>query len=129
MDDLYAGWDGLAASVATLVTDVLQPLHAGRSGRYRRYDWHLEQFTEQVTVPARQFLVVEGCGSSVGAAGVLSDVRVWLDAPAQARRERALARADDGFAEHWDTWAAAEDDLFEADDTAAHAQLRLETGC
>jgi cytidylate kinase len=39
-------------------------------------------------------------------------VRVWLEAPATVRKERALARDGDTYAPHWDRWAAQEDAVY-----------------
>ena len=33
---------------------------------------------------------------------------IWLDAPEELRRERALARDGELFAPHWEQWAAQE---------------------
>ena len=70
-------------------------------------------------------LVVEGCGASVGAAAPFAGTRVWLDAPAGLRRERAIARDGALFADHWDMWAAQEEAVFGADGTSSRAHLVL----
>ncbi|MGH3988365.1 MAG: uridine kinase family protein, partial [Pseudonocardiaceae bacterium] len=47
MDDLYEGWSGLDQAVwRRLLAWVLEPLAAGRTGRYRRYDWPAGRFAE-----------------------------------------------------------------------------------
>ena len=109
LDDLYAGWSGLAG-VETSLEALLTPLRAGHAGTYRRWDWHASSFAETVRVEPAPMLVVEG----VGAASWRDyDVLVWCDAPVGVRRERALARDGETFAPHWDQWARDEDALFD----------------
>lgn len=127
LDDLLPGWDGLAAAPALLTTQVLVPLARGEQAGFRRFDWHAGEFAELVPVPATDFLVVEGVASSVGLARAYAGVRVWLEAAHDVRMQRGLARDGDGFAGHWETWAAQEAQVFDADRTREHAHLRLQT--
>lgn len=127
MDHIYPGWDGLEAAVDLLAHSVLAPLADGRDGHYPYWDWDLSKITGTVTVPATPLLVVEGCGSSAGAAAAYLAVRVWLDAEAPVRRDRALARDGDTYRPHWERWAAQERALFARDDPAARADLLLRT--
>lgn len=132
VEDLYPGWDGLAAGAAA-VPGVL------RTGRYRRYDWIAGAFAETLTLERGRPLVIEGCGAlsaqsiaaardwaaagsgdpaSVGASagpGAAADagavLLVWIELPAGERRRRALARDGETFRPHWDRWARQEDAL------------------
>lgn len=126
MDDLYAGWDGLADGIAQLDT-VLRPLVAGAPGSYRRYDWHAGAYAETVMVPPCPLLVVEGVGSGAAAYADLRTALAWVDAPTEVRRQRALDRDGDTFAPHWDAWATAETDHFAHDRTAARADIVVTT--
>ncbi|CAG7599826.1 hypothetical protein LEUCIP111803_00331 [Leucobacter soli] len=120
LEDLYPGWDGLAAG-SRAVADVL------RAGEYRGYDWLAGDFGDGWVAldPARP-LVIEGCGAvtarnlravrdfiaSAGStvARTPAPVRsLWLECPAPLRRQRALARDGEIFAPHWDSWAAQEE--------------------
>lgn len=116
VEDLYPGWDGLAAGSASLATAI-------ETGTYGRYDWHAAAFTERIEIDPARRLVIEGCGAlsdaSVAAAarrargtGGGAVHTVWVDCPAEERRERALARDGDTFRPHWDAWAAQEHTLF-----------------
>lgn len=127
MDDLYTGWDGLAASVPRLVDGVLAPLAVGRPGAYRRWNWHEGRDGDLISVPVCDWLVVEGAGSGSRAAAVFTVALAWLDAPAQTRRRRGLQRDGETFAPHWERWAAQERVLFAAEDTAARADVTLRT--
>lgn len=139
VEDLYPGWDGLAAGSRALA-EVLD------RGVYHRYDWYAEAFAEEHRIDPQPPLVVEGCGAitraNLAAArrwaeraqgtgeaqGTRADrgtggtrVRsLWLDCPAELRRSRALARDGEVYAPHWDRWAAQEDALY-----AEHEPWRL----
>ncbi|GAA1784656.1 hypothetical protein [Leucobacter iarius] len=129
VEDLYPGWDGLAAGAASVPA-------ALRTGRYRRYDWIAGNFAEERRIERGRPLVIEGCGalsaenlaaarawaagSGAGAgAGVEAGARaaagavlpVWIELPAEERRRRALARDGETFRPYWDRWASQEDAL------------------
>jgi len=126
MDDLYAGWGGLP-HLEKQLDMLLRPLAAGRPGRYRRYDWHAGAFAETVTVPPAPLLALEGVGSGAAAYDDLRTVLVWVDASADLRRARGLARDGDAFAPHWDAWARDERELFARERTAERADLVVRT--
>lgn len=128
MDDLFPGWDGLAAAPALLTAQVLAPLQRSEPAAFRRFDWAADRFAELVPVPPDDYLVVEGCGCSVGVARQYATVRVWLDAEHDERMRRGIARDGDMFAPHWERWARQEQAMYEADRTAAHAHLTFRTG-
>lgn len=126
VEDLYPGWDGLAAGSDSL-SEVLD------EGRYRRYDWYAGAFAEEHRIDLRAPLVIEGCGAitvrnlaaarrwALRAVGERAVVRsLWLDCPDGVRRSRALARDGESYAPHWDRWAAQEDALY-----AVHEPWRL----
>ncbi|QIK73964.1 hypothetical protein G7070_12770 [Propioniciclava coleopterorum] len=127
MDDLYPGWDGLREGVALLVSEVLEPLAAGRAARYRVWDWAGRRRGETRVLETPPVLVIEGCGASVGEAARYAAVRVWVDAPREIRRARGLARDGEAYRPFWERWAAQEDALFAADATRARADLVVST--
>ncbi|MFD4327117.1 4-amino-4-deoxy-L-arabinose transferase [Nocardioides sp. NPDC058538] len=126
MDDLYAGWDGLADGIAQLET-VLLPLVEGAPGSYRRYDWHRGAYAETVMVPPCPLLVVEGVGSGAAAYDGFRTALAWVDAPVEERRRRGIDRDGETFAPHWDGWAAVETEHFARDLTAARADIIVTT--
>ncbi len=127
LDELYPGWDGLADAVPLLVARVLEPLARGERATYRLWDWDTGEWGRSRTVDPTPHLVVEGCGSSVGAAGGFAAVRVWVEAPRAERMRRGLDRDGETFGPHWERWAAQEEALFTADRTREHADVVVST--
>ncbi len=72
-------------------------------------------------------LVLEGCGALVPPAGAYAAVRVWVDAPTEVRKERALSRDGETYAPHWDRWAAQEDAVYARSRPWESADLVLRT--
>lgn len=126
MDDLYAGWDGLADGIAQLGT-ILLPLVEGAPGSYRRYDWHRGAYAETVMVPPSPLLVIEGVGSGAAAYDRFRTALAWVDAPYDLRMQRGLDRDGDTFAPHWDAWAATEAEHFAENRTEARADVVVST--
>jgi uridine kinase len=122
MDDLYAGWDGLA-TVDEQLTTLLAPLAREEAGHHRRWDWRAGGWAEEVTVAPSPLLVLEGVGSAAPVAATYATVVVWVEAAHDVRRQRALTRDGDDFAPHWDAWAAAEAEHFARHRTRERADL------
>lgn len=139
VEDLYPGWDGLAAGSESVAT-------ALDTGGYRRYDWVAGEFGEWVPLASERPLVIEGCGAittkniqaargwakrmraSLPEPGAARIHAVWLEGPADLRRKRALARDGETFRPHWDRWAAQEEQLFAITLPTLHADeiIRIE---
>ncbi|MDE9366025.1 hypothetical protein PZ938_10460 [Luteipulveratus sp. YIM 133132] len=127
LDDVFPGWDGLASAPALLAAQVLAPLSRREPAAYRRFDWPTGRYAELVPVPARRFVVVEGCSSTVGIARPYVDVRVWVEAEHDTRMRRGLERSGDEFGPNWERWARQEEAVFAADRTREHAHLIFRT--
>jgi hypothetical protein len=123
MDDLYPGWDGLAAAVPALVDQVLDPVAAGRPAAHRRWDWNAGRYAGTVAVPPADVLLVEGVGCGARPAHPYLSILVWVEAPLPARMARALARDGEAFRPHWRRWARQEDELLLAERTPDRADL------
>jgi hypothetical protein len=124
LDDLYPGWDGLAAAVPLAVEWVATPLVAGRPARWRRYDWAAGRFAQWVLTRPAEVVLLEGCGAGTGALRPYTSTAIWVRASAAARDRRLRARPDwAGYAPHRDRWAAQESALHGADRTWEHADV------
>lgn len=109
LDAIYPGWDGLAEGVDRARRGLLEPLSRGESGTWQRWDWQRNADAGCEHVAADRALVLEGAGILTPATAQLSDVRVWVEAPAELRKQRALRRDGDSYRPHWDRWARQED--------------------
>lgn len=132
LEDAYRGWDGLAVGVGLAAAGVLEPLSRGVPGAVRRWDWHTGAVAGDLRVPADgaplpRVLVVEGCGAGSRLCAPFVDLLVWLEAPAEVRRARAMARDDGAWADRWDAWAAQERALLRGRDARAAADVVVRT--
>ncbi len=126
MDDLYEGWAGMP-TVAGHLADLLRPLARGKPGRYRRYDWHADEYAETVTVEPAPLLVVEGVASGDRVHADLVTVLVVVTAPDDVRLARGLDRDGAALRDRWVAWMAAERRHFDGEDTFARADLTVHT--
>ncbi len=98
------GWDPVRSAgweYARFVTQVLEPLQAGRSARYRGWDHTRTAPGPWRQVPTGVPVVVEGVAATDARTGVPWDVTVWLDVTEDERRRRILARDAPDVLELW----------------------------
>lgn len=126
LDSFYPGWDGLEEATHLTREWLLIPRAAGIEGRWRRYDWGVLSFAEEHIVALDRPLIIEGSGALTRAARKLADLGVWIDAPEESRRRRAIARDGDTYAPHWDRWAAQEAAHIAAHEPRAVADLAFD---
>lgn len=127
MDLIFPGWDGLAEAPGLLTTQVLEPIAQGHPAAYRTWSWVRDEWHGTRTVAASRFLVVEGCGSSVGPAGAYAAVRVFVEAARELRMDRGIARDGEGYRPNWERWAEQEARLYAEDRTRERADLVIDT--
>lgn len=123
LEDVYPGWDGLAAASAALVDRLLIPRAARSIGVLRRWDWAAGRPGTDLRVAQSGRLVVEGCGALSRRAAALADLRLWVDLTEPERRPRALERDGDAYAPHWERWARQERAFTAAEDPRRSADL------
>jgi uridine kinase len=128
LEDLYGGWDGLERGIGVLVSEVLEPLAAGRAARVPRYDWVARAWAGPAVLEPPEVLIVEGVGAGARRAAAFESLLVWLEAPTAVRKQRALARDGETFAPYWDMWAAQEDAMLGRERTPERAGLVIGTG-
>lgn len=124
LEELYPGWDGLAATPALARKWVLEPLRVGAPARFRRWDWNRDEFADEWwPVPAADVVVVEGVGALSPDLRPYLDVSIWLSLDAAERYERAMRRDGDLYRPHWQRWAAQEDEYLREENPAGFADL------
>jgi uridine kinase len=123
MDDVYAGWDGLAAGIANIGRWLLEPLRRDERGGYHRYDWAAGRYAAWHAVSPGGLLVLEGVGAAAAQVDGLASLRVWVELPLQERTARWRARDRDLADPFIDDWQAAEQAYFHADRTRQRADV------
>jgi uridine kinase len=118
LDDLYPGWDGLADASRALPTIL-------RDARWQRWDWTTSALAEWHDLDASLPIIVEGSGALTRETRPLADLAIWVEYPEQLRKARALAR-EPGFADHWDAWAAQEDEHGRAENPRSLADITVD---
>jgi uridine kinase len=125
MDDLFGGWAGALVPDVwhRLEAQVLAPLRDGRTARYQMYDWVADEFGGWIDVPRHPVLVLEGVGSAARPVDPWAVLRVWVEAPADLRLTRGLARDGLAMREHWLRFVETEDAHFASDGTCDRADV------
>jgi uridine kinase len=113
-DDLVNGWDDQFGFRARLDRLVLAPLREGRPAGYRAYDWGTGALGVRRTLPVPDVLVVEGSTAADAVPREELSLSVFVDAPAEARLARVLARDGAGIEAPLRRWMAAEQECFAA---------------
>jgi len=125
MDNVYDGWAGLAAGMAT-VERLVESLAAGDPGHYRRFDWRTTSFAEERLVEPCEVLVIEGVGSGGSAYAEAVTCLAWVEAPSDVRLARALARDGERLRGHWAPWQAQEEAMFARERTRERADVTID---
>ncbi|QKG26600.1 uridine kinase [Actinomadura verrucosospora] len=124
-DDFRVPWDADPLTWwAPLRRAVLDPVCAGRPAVLRRYDWHRDRYGPPEQIAPPPVLIVEGVGSSWAESPAAC--RIWIDAPYELRRARALDRDGLEYADAWDRWSARESAFFTKDGTRDRADLHID---
>jgi para-aminobenzoate synthetase len=125
LEDIYPGWNGLAAGVERYVSTVLAPLSRGEAATWTSWDWERHYDGDpRVTLPA-EIVIVEGVGAAAAEARPLLGAVIWAESPDEVRRTRALERDGATYEPYWDQWAAQEEEWLAGDDVPHHADARV----
>jgi uridine kinase len=127
LDDLYPGWHGLSATPPMVANGVLDAIAVDRVGVASRWDWVHDRPGPTLLVPPAPLLIVEGVGSGAAVIRPYLSLLIWVDAPVDVRKQRALARDGGAYAPFWDIWAAQEAEHFSAEETRRHADVVVRT--
>lgn len=135
LDDVYPGWSGLAEGVDRVARDLVAPLARGEIGGYRRYDWTIDEEAEWCEVGPVDLLVLEGVGAGAADYAERITTLVWVEAPADVRLARGLARdsaliaradADDELRANWQRWMKQEQELVARDRIRERADILVD---
>ena len=132
LEDLYPGWDGLDPVVQVVVEHLLAPLAGALPVVVPTWNWDADRPGPARAVPALgpprpAVVLLEGAGSGARAADPWLAGLLWVDADADLRRRRALARDGAVYAPHWDRWSAQEEAYAARERPRERARLVLDT--
>jgi uridine kinase len=122
-------WDGEGFDIPRLAREVVAPLSEGRPARYSSYDWAARRLRGSRTVEPTGVVIVEGVCALHRTLRDAYSVRIWVDAPADVRLARGVARDGEESRSTWvDVWMPSEDRYVERDDPVACAHLVVRNG-
>jgi uridine kinase len=126
MDDLYEGWNGLAAGAEYLQRFILSPLLTKQTASWQEYNWETDSRDCWREFSGGTPLIIEGCGALNQYTSSIAQLSIWLEVDEETRRKRWLERDGDAFNEYFDIWAAQELDFIarEKSPTLADYELR-----
>jgi hypothetical protein len=130
--DDFVSWDCLAGWWPRFDAQVLSPLLAGRDATYQARDWsdwYGSSLGAWKTQPWSPTIILEGVTCTRRETVGRISYAVWVDAPAELRLARGLAR-DSAFAgkrELWTRWMREEDEFFAMDGTRDRADIVVDT--
>lgn len=125
LEDIYPGWNGLAAGIDRYAATVLAPLRRGATAHWTSWDWERHYDGDARTTRPADVVLVEGVGAAAAEAAPYLDAVIWTDAPDGARKDRALERDGDTYAPYWEQWAEQEEAWLAGDDVPARADVRV----
>ncbi|MBE7189154.1 hypothetical protein [Jatrophihabitans endophyticus] len=103
---------------------VLLPLLAGRPARYQVWDWARDAGGVWVDLEPGGVVLVEGVSATRTEVGAPWTLTVWVEAPADVRRRRAIERDGPGMWPVWrDRWIPSEEAYFARERPAERADL------
>ena len=127
MDDLYDGWSqDLDRELAERIeSSILEPLRNGAQPRYRKYDWHVGAFTDLVTVPRSQYVILDGVGSGNPLLRNSVALAIWIESEPQSLVGRVLDRDGEHLRDDILRWQQHESEYFAAQNVKQAADLHL----
>jgi uridine kinase len=103
---------------------VVEPLLAGETARFRPYDWVARRTGDvEMTVPAADLVVFEGVGAIRRAWRDVLALSIWVDCPRDLRLRRGIERDGEALRGFWQWWMAAEDRYVEAEQPQRSADV------
>jgi uridine kinase len=106
-----------------LLREVIEPLVAGRSGRYRPYDWARRELADWLEVPAAPVVLIEGVSSGRLEWADHLALLIFVATSRAERLRRGLERDGQGALQFWLEWMASEDAYIQAQDPAGRADI------
>ena len=120
-------WTGDAFDIDRIASELVEPLARGAVARFSSYDWATGTPRGSRTVVPTGIVIIEGVCALHSQLRDAYAVRVWVEAPAEIRLARAVARDGEAARVDWiGRWIPSEERYVERDDPVACAHLVIE---
>jgi len=120
-------WTGDGFDIGRIATDVVAPLARGEQARFASYDWAAREGRGMRSIEPNGIVVIEGVCALHRELRDAYAVRAWVDAPADVRLARAVARDGEASRADWtERWMPSEERYVERDDPVGCAHLVIE---
>ncbi|WP_411277833.1 uridine kinase [Gaiella sp.] len=117
-------WTGDGFDIERLAAEVVAPLSRGVAARFASYDWTTRTPRGPRTVEPHGIVIIEGVCALHRTLRDAYAVRVWVDAPADVRLARAVARDGTAARAAWvEVWTPSEERYIERDQPVGCAHL------
>lgn len=110
--DDFVTWDNFFGWQKTFLKRVLIPLSRNVAANYARFDWTSGTFGNAITVHPAPWIIIEGVGATHSQFRRFITYSIFVEADADRRLERGLARDGKESADFWKEWFAGERDYF-----------------
>ena len=129
MDD-FISWNSLDVGLSRAKTQLFEPLSKGDAARYQARDWVGDIFGESLgewkDVPACNFVIFEGIGSSRIELSSYYCVSIWVEAQKELCIQRGLKRDGAFMLEHWESSKIMEKEFFSKDQSKSRANYYID---
>lgn len=120
-------WTGAGFDIERIAAEVVAPLCRGETARFASYNWHARASRGMRSIDPGGIVIVEGVCALHRTLRDAYAVRVWVNAPADVRLARAVARDGEDARAAWvDRWMPSEDRYVERDQPVSCAHLVFE---
>ena len=120
-------WAGDGFDIERLAAEVVAPLSRGGAARFASYDWAARTPRGSRRIEPSGVVIVEGVCALHRRLRDAYAVRVWVDAPAEVRLARAVARDGEAARADWvERWIPSENRYVERDDPISCAHVVIE---
>jgi uridine kinase len=125
MDDLYPGWDGLAAGSSYLFERILKPISQGKPAQWQIWSWLRSERSGHREFDGENLLIVEGCGSLSFQNSELADFKIWIDSDPEVRKQRFFERDEGQYIDQWPAWISQEAEFYQRERSPELSDYRI----
>ena len=114
MDNLYAGWTHALddETFHRIIEQIMEPLRLNGTANYQRYDWHEQAFTNWISIPSSECLILEGVGAGHPLLRNFVTLPIWIEAEKKLRLNRVLDRDGHEIRDEMLQWQIDEEKYF-----------------